>query len=90
MKVNVTTDFIKQLRSIGANATTAADILNALKLSCNNQSIAWGSEANRNKWISSFRKSARDSIREMNVHLYLLTGKTMDIDVDELVKDWKG
>lgn len=90
MKVDVTTDFIKHLRSMGKNATTAADTLNALKYSYSDQSITWKSEANKNKWISSFRKSACDAINEMNVCLYLLTGKTLDIDIDELIKDWKG
>ena len=40
--------------------------------------------------IELYKDKVEAALRECNVALFTITGKTLDIDIDELIKDWKG
>ena len=40
--------------------------------------------------INLYKDKAETVLRECNVALFTITGEAFDIDIDELIKDWKG
>ena len=40
--------------------------------------------------INLYKDKAETALRECNVALFIITGEAFDIDINELIKDWKG
>lgn len=94
MEVNVNDAFLYDLHQLSERSGELWRALRDLRTVASSADERWKNIVNKEpqmeREIELFKDKADVSLRECNVALFTITGKTLDIDIDELIKDWKG
>ena len=94
MKIEVNDTFLYDLHQLSERSRELWRTLRDLRTVASSANERWKNIVNKEpqmeREIELFKDKAETALRECNVTLYTITGKTFDIDIDELVKDWKG
>lgn len=94
MKTEVNDTFLYDLHQLSERSRELWMTLRDLRVVASSANERWKNIVNKEpqmeREIELYRDKAETALRECNVALYTITGKTFDIDIDELVKDWKG
>ena len=94
MKIEVNDTFLYDLHQLSERSGELWMTLRDLRTVASSANERWKNIVNKEpqmeREINLYKDKAETALRECNVALYTITGKTFDIDIDELVKDWKG
>jgi hypothetical protein len=94
MKPEVNDVFLYDLHQLNERSRELWMALRDLRVVASSADERWKNVVNKEpqmeREISLYKDKAEAALRECNTALFTITGKTLDIDIDELVKDWKG
>lgn len=94
MKTEVNDTFLYDLHQLSERSGELWRTLRDLRTVASSANERWKNIVNKEpqmeREIELYKDKAETALRECNVALYTITGKTFDIDINELVKDWKG
>ena len=94
MKIEVNDTFFYDLHQLSERSGELWRTLRDLRTVTSSANERWKNIVNKEpqmeREINLYKDKAETALRECNVALYTITGKTFDIDINELVKDWKG
>ena len=93
MKIEVNDTFLYDLHQLSERSGELWMTLRDLRVVASSVNERWKNIVNKEpqmeREIELYKDKADIALRECNVALYTITGKTLDIDINELVKDWK-
>ena len=94
MKPEVNDAFLYDLHQLSERLGELWRALRDLRVVASSADERWKNIVNKEpqmeREINLYKDKAETALRECNVALFTITGKTLDIDINELVKDWKG
>lgn len=94
MKLTVNDAFLYDLHQLNERSRELWVTLRDLRTVASSANERWKNIVNKEpqmeREINLYKDKAEAALRECNVALFTITGKTLDIDIDELIKDWKG
>ena len=94
MKVIVNDAFLYDLHRLNERSRELWATLRDLRVVASSANERWKNIVNKEpqmeREISLYKDKAETALRECNVALFTITGEAFDIDIDELIKDWKG
>ena len=94
MKVIVNDAFLYDLHRLNERSRELWTTLRDLRVVASSANERWKNIVNKEpqmeREISLYKDKAETALRECNVALFTITGEAFDIDIDELIKDWKG
>lgn len=94
MEVNVNDAFLYDLHQLNERSGELWRTLRDLRTVVSSADERWKNIVNKEpqmeREIELYKDKAEAALRECNVALFTITGKTLDINIDELIKDWKG
>jgi hypothetical protein len=94
MKVIVNDAFLYDLHRLNERSRELWMALRDLRVVASSANERWKNIVNKEpqmeREINLYKDKAETALRECNVALFTITGKTLDIDINELIKGWKG
>ena len=94
MKPEVNDAFLYDLHRLNERSRELWMALRDLRVVASSANERWKNIVNKEpqmeREISLYKDKAETALRECNVALFTITGEAFDIDIDELIKDWKG
>ena len=94
MKPEVNDAFLYDLHQLSERLGELWRALRDLRVVASSADERWKNIVNKEpqmeREINLYKDKAETALRECNVALFTITGKTLDIDINELIKDWKG
>lgn len=94
MEVIVNDAFLYDLHQLNEKSRELWMTLRDLRVVASSANERWKNIVNKEpqmeREINLYKDKAEAALRECNVALFTITGKTLDIDIDELIEDWKG
>ena len=94
MKPEVNDAFLYDLHQLSERLGELWRALRDLRVVASSADERWKNIVNKEpqmeREINLYKDKAETALRECNVALFTITGEAFDIDINELVKDWKG
>ncbi len=94
MEVNVNDAFRYDLHQLSERSGELWRALRDLRTVASSADERWKNIVNKEpqmeREVELFKDKAETALRECNVALFTITGKMLGINIDELIKDWKG
>ena len=94
MKPEVNDAFLYDLHQLNERSRELWMTLRDLRVVASSADERWKNVVNKEpqmeREINLYKDKAETALRECNVALFTITGEAFDIDIDELIKDWKG
>lgn len=94
MEVTVNDAFLYDLHQLNERSRELWVTLRDLRTVASSANERWKNIVNKEpqmeREINLYKDKAEAALRECNVALFTITGKTFDIDINELIKDWEG
>ena len=94
MKPEVNDAFLYDLHQLSERSRELWMTLRDLRVVASSANDRWKNIVNKEpqmeREINLYKDKAETALRECNVALFTITGEAFDINIDELIKDWKG